>query len=152
MKDEYMFLTVIIPGPNNPKDKLDVFLQPFIAELNKLWLVGAQTYDIHSKTNFTMCASLLWTVSDFPAYAMLSGWGTAGKLACPYCMEDSDAFTLPNGGKTSWFDNHRKFLPSDHTFRRNVKWLRKNFRILITILRGLRKFRCLLSIHVILGS
>ncbi|XP_073133531.1 uncharacterized protein [Henckelia pumila] len=101
MKDEYMFLTVIVPGPNNPKDKLDVFLQPLIAELNELWSVGAQTYDIHSKTNFTLRDSLLWTISDFPAYAMLSGWSTAGKLASPYCMEDSDAFTLKNGGKTS---------------------------------------------------
>ncbi|XP_073027690.1 uncharacterized protein [Primulina eburnea] len=125
MKDEYMFLTVIAPGPSNPKNKLDVFLQPLIAELNELWSVGAKTYDVHVKTNFTMRASLLWTISDFPAYAMLSGWSTAGKLACPYCMENSDAFTLPNGGKTSWFDNHRKFLPMDHNFRRNIKWFKK---------------------------
>ena len=25
----------------------------------------------------------MWTISDFPAYAMLSGWSTKRKFACP---------------------------------------------------------------------
>ena len=33
MKEQYMFLTVIVPGPRNLKDKLDVYLQPLISEL-----------------------------------------------------------------------------------------------------------------------
>ncbi|XP_073049018.1 uncharacterized protein [Primulina eburnea] len=119
MKDEYMFLTVIAPGPSNPKDKLDVFLQPLVAELQSLWSNGVPTYDIHAQQNFDMRAALMWTISDFPAYAMLSGWSTSGKQACPHCMSDSDAFTLPCSGKTSWFDNHRKFLPADHPLRRS---------------------------------
>jgi len=41
---------------------------------------------------------LMWTINDFPAYGMLSGWSTHGKLACPYCMENNKAFTLANGG------------------------------------------------------
>ncbi|XP_073121689.1 uncharacterized protein [Henckelia pumila] len=121
MKDEVMFLSLIAPGPSNPKDKLDVFLQPLIFELQELWYDGAATYDIHSQTNFTMRAALMWTISDFPAYAMLSGWSTAGKQACPYCMSDSEAFTLVHSGKTSWFDNHRKFLPDYHRL-----WRKKN--------------------------
>ena len=40
MKDEYMFLFIIVPGPKNPKGRLDVFLQPLIAELKTLWEVG----------------------------------------------------------------------------------------------------------------
>ncbi|KAJ8771158.1 hypothetical protein K2173_023483 [Erythroxylum novogranatense] len=63
---------------------------------------------------------------DFPALAMLSGWSTAGKLACPHCGNDSDAFYLPSGGKICWFDNHRKFLPPDHPFRRNKYKFMKN--------------------------
>ena len=125
MKDEYMFLSIIVTGPRNPKEKLDVFLQPLIAELKHLWEVGVQTYDVSSKQNFQMRVALMWTISDFPAYSMLSGWSTAGKLACPYCMENSDAFSLSKGGKTSWFDNHRKFLLMEHPFRRNKKAFRK---------------------------
>ncbi|KAG6427521.1 hypothetical protein SASPL_111767 [Salvia splendens] len=116
MKGHFMFLTVLVPGPRNPKDKLDAFLQPLIDELKQLWEVGVSTYDISLKQNFQMRAMLMWTISDFPAYAMLSGWSTAGRLACPYCMENSDAFTLEKSGKQSWFDNHRKFLPMNHPF------------------------------------
>ena len=31
MKETYLFLSIIVPGPNNPKNKIDVFLQPLIA-------------------------------------------------------------------------------------------------------------------------
>ncbi|XP_059288082.1 uncharacterized protein LOC132041388 isoform X3 [Lycium ferocissimum] len=126
MKDPYLFLSVIVPGPKNPKQQLDVFLQPLIAELKNLWNIGVDTYDISKKQNFKMRAALMWTISDFPAYSMLSGWSTAGRLACPYCMENSDAFTLTKGGKQSWFDNHRKFLPLDHPYRKDRNSFRKN--------------------------
>ena len=43
MKDEYMFLTAIVPGPGNPKQRLDVFLQPLIAELKALWYDFVET-------------------------------------------------------------------------------------------------------------
>ena len=110
MKDVFMFLTVLYPGPRNPKGRIDVFLQPLISELNQLWEMGVQTYDCDRKQNFTMRAALMWTISNFPTYSMLSGWSTTGKRACTYCMEDSDAFSLTKSGKISWFDNHRKFL------------------------------------------
>ena len=119
MKEAYMFLSVIVPGPNNPKNKIDVFLQSLIVELKQLWDVGVQTYDVSRKHNFQMRAALMWTISDFLENSMLSGWSTTGKLACPYCMEHSQAFTLTSGQKTSWFDNHRKFLTREHPFRHN---------------------------------
>ena len=111
-----MFWTVLVPGPTNPKGKIDVFLQPLIAELKSLWGVGVQTYDISKRKNFQMRAALMWTINDFPAYSMMSGWNTAGMLACPHCMEDSDAFRLIKSGKQSWFDNHRNFLPMNHLY------------------------------------
>ncbi|XP_058009704.1 uncharacterized protein LOC131183255 [Hevea brasiliensis] len=126
MKDEYMFLTVIVPGPRNPKDKLDVYLQPLIAELKQLWEVRFKTYDASKKNNFNIRVALLWTISDFPAYSLLSDWSTASETACPYCRNDSDAFTLTKGGKQSWFNNHRKFLLANHPFRRNKIAFRKN--------------------------
>ena len=33
MKTPYMFLTLIVPGPQNPKKLIDVYMQPLIAEL-----------------------------------------------------------------------------------------------------------------------
>ncbi|KAL4590590.1 hypothetical protein LXL04_003524 [Taraxacum kok-saghyz] len=126
MKEPYMFLTAIIPGPKNPKHRLDVFLQPVIEEVIHLWEEGVITYDVSLRQNFQMRAALMWTISDFPAYAMLSGWGTAGKLACPYCRKDSQSIKLPHGRKISWFDCHRRFLKRDHPFRKNKTKFRKN--------------------------
>ncbi|XP_055960661.1 uncharacterized protein LOC126668629 [Mercurialis annua] len=125
MKDEFMFLTVIVPGPRNPKHQMDIFLQPLIAELNQLWEFGVQTFDVHRRQNFQMKAALLWTINDFPAYSMLSGWSTSGRLACPHCMENTEAFTLKGSRKQSWFDCHRKFLPRGHMYRRNTTDFRK---------------------------
>ncbi|KAL0313629.1 UNVERIFIED_CONTAM: hypothetical protein Sradi_5762200 [Sesamum radiatum] len=79
MDRPYMFLTLLVPGPKSPGRSLDVYLQPLIDELNILWNVGVETYDVSKKQNFQMKAALMWTISDFPAYGMLSGWSTHGK-------------------------------------------------------------------------
>ncbi|XP_010468113.1 PREDICTED: uncharacterized protein LOC104748126 [Camelina sativa] len=125
MKQEFMFLSVLVPGPNHPKRSLDIFLQPLIEELKDLWYNGVQAYDRYTKQNFLLRAVLMWTISDFPAYAMLSGWTTHGRLACPYCLDQTNAFQLKNGRKTSWFDCHCSFLPNDHSYRRNKKNFQK---------------------------
>ena len=121
MKQELMFLTILVPGPNHPKRSLDIFLQPLIEELKDLWFNGVNAYNISTKQNFLLRAVLMWTINDFLAYAMLSGWTTHGRLACPYCMDKTKAFQLKNGRKTSWFDCHQCFLPTDHYYRRNTK-------------------------------
>ncbi|XP_021752460.1 uncharacterized protein LOC110717966 [Chenopodium quinoa] len=78
------------------------------------------------KQNFTLRAAILWTISDFPAYGILSGWATSGKKACPYRMEKSKAFWLEHGCKVSWFDCHRQFLSTDHPFRNSRTAFCKN--------------------------
>lgn len=110
MAEEYMFLTVTVLGPRNPKQKIDVYFQPLIKELTLLWETGIEAFDISKKQNFPLRAALMWTISDFPAYSMLSGWSTVGRLACPYFMEEAQSFRLQHGRKTSWFDSHRMFL------------------------------------------
>nr|XP_016446420.1 PREDICTED: uncharacterized protein LOC107771546 [Nicotiana tabacum] len=126
MTSPYLFLTCIVPGPHNPKSLIDVYLQPLIDELQLLRHQGVETYDISTKQNFRLHAALMWTINNFPAYGMLSGWSTAGKLTCPCCTEDTKAFTLKYGGKNTWFDCHRIFLPMNHEFRRNTSAFMKN--------------------------
>jgi hypothetical protein len=52
MTRPFMFLSMMIPGPTNPGKRLDVFLRPLIDELNNLWFVGVETYDVFRKENF----------------------------------------------------------------------------------------------------
>ena len=117
MKEPFLFLPLILPGPKSPGKNLDVYLRPLIDELNVLWDDGVLTYDSKEEQNFVMRVALMWTISDFPAYGMLSGWSTHGKLACPYCMGENPAIRLTHGKKQSWFDCTRIFLPRGHSFR-----------------------------------
>ncbi|KAL6550570.1 hypothetical protein OROMI_021058 [Orobanche minor] len=119
MRPEFIFMTALIQGPEDPSIHIDVMLRPIVDELKDLWHHGAVTYDSFRKQNFTMRASLFCTINDFPGYAMLSGWSTKGKLGCPCCMQNTDAFYLKNTRKVCWFDEHRKFLPPNHPERRN---------------------------------
>lgn len=68
----------------------------------------------------------MWTINDFSVYGMLSGWSTASRLSCPYCMEQSQVKILKHGWKTPFFDCHRQFLPMDHPYRRDKNNFTKN--------------------------
>ncbi|XP_077250153.1 uncharacterized protein LOC143889727 isoform X1 [Tasmannia lanceolata] len=116
MKQPYIMMSLLIPGPSSPGNDIDVYLQPLVEELKELWETGLQTYDASKKENFQMHAALLWTISDFPAYANLSGWSTKGKLACPSCSKDTCSLRLKHGRKFCYM-GHRRFLEENHKFR-----------------------------------
>jgi len=116
-----MFLSMVIPGPSSLGRNIDVCLRTLIDELIQLWSFGALTYDISRKQNFVMRAALMWTINNFPAYGMVSGWSTHEKLACPYCMENSKAFTLTNGGKASFFLLSPSFLANESQVQKEQK-------------------------------
>jgi len=119
IRPEFIFLSMVIPGLSSPGQNIDVCLRPLIDELTQLWSSRALTYDISRKQNFVMRAALMWTINDFPASGMVSGWSTHGKLACPYCIENNKAFMLTNKGKSSFFDCHHHFLSLNHRYRKN---------------------------------
>ncbi|XP_024178852.2 uncharacterized protein LOC112184856 [Rosa chinensis] len=116
MKQPYIMLSLLIPGPKGPGNDIDIYLQPLVEELKNLWHEGIKTYDAFTNSTFTMRAAVLWTISDFPAYAMLSGYSTKGYKACPICMEETDSTRLHNG-KKECFMGHRRWLDEDHQYR-----------------------------------
>ncbi|XP_042950382.1 uncharacterized protein LOC122282501 [Carya illinoinensis] len=73
MKDPYLMLSLLIPGPKAQGNDIDVYLQPLVNELQELWVHGVDTYDASTKGQFRLHAALLWTINDFPAYANISG-------------------------------------------------------------------------------
>lgn len=66
-------LSLLIPSPKTLGNYIDVYLQPLINELKTLWVYGLPTFDDFKQKTFIMCAALMWTISDFPVYVMLSG-------------------------------------------------------------------------------
>ncbi|KAG6424603.1 hypothetical protein SASPL_115021 [Salvia splendens] len=118
MKESSFMLSLLIPGPSAPGQNIDIYLQPLIVDLKNLWEVGVETYDASKKKNFQLRASLLWTISDFPRYAYLSGWSTQGEYACPVCNKEAHSIRLKHGGKYCYM-GHRRFLPKEHEFRKN---------------------------------
>ncbi|WVZ93491.1 hypothetical protein U9M48_039466 [Paspalum notatum var. saurae] len=58
LKDEFIFIALVIPGPEHPGKNLNVFLRPLIEELKQLW-TGVKTYDSYAKKEFNLRAAYL---------------------------------------------------------------------------------------------
>ncbi|XP_010474959.1 PREDICTED: uncharacterized protein LOC104754455 [Camelina sativa] len=71
MKKENIMLILLIPGPHQPGNSIDIYLEPLIDDLCHLW-----------------------TISDFPAYGNLDGCKVKGKMGCPVCGKHTDSTWL----------------------------------------------------------
>ncbi|XP_073152786.1 uncharacterized protein [Henckelia pumila] len=120
MKRKFMMLTLLISGPRQPGNDIDVYLAPLIEDLKCLWDFGVETYDAYREETFSLRAVLLWTINDFPAYGNLSGCVVKGYHACPICAEKTYSTRLKHSRKMS-YTGHRRFLPSCHPYRRQKK-------------------------------
>ena len=78
MKRKFTFLTLLISGPRQFGNDIDVYLAPLIDDLNTLWINGVHAYDASKQETFNLKAVLLWTVNDFLAYGSLSGFSVKG--------------------------------------------------------------------------
>ncbi|XXG77568.1 hypothetical protein AAC387_Pa08g1698 [Persea americana] len=123
MKEPFFMMSLLIPGPRQPGNDIDVYLRPMIDELKELWEKGVETYDAYSKQTFNMRVALLWTINDFPAYGNLSGWSTKGYMACPPCNDDLLVVKLK---RKVGYTGHRSYLPKKHTWRRLKDFNGKN--------------------------
>ncbi|XP_057443910.1 uncharacterized protein LOC130736075 [Lotus japonicus] len=120
MKRKYMMLSMMIPGPKQPGNDIDVYLSPLIDDLRLLWEQGVDVLDAYSGEHFNMRAMLFCTINDFPAYGNLSGYSVKGHKACPICEKDTSYHQLNHGRKTVYL-GHRKFLDRHHPYRKLKK-------------------------------
>ncbi|XP_074346873.1 uncharacterized protein LOC141685682 [Apium graveolens] len=118
MKRKFMILTVLVSGPHEPGNNIDVFLQSLIDDLKKLWEEGEPiVYDAGTKSFFTLRAILLWTINDFLAYGNLSGCVNQGYMSCPICGDNTFTKYLSHSRKMC-YQGHRRYLPRHHPYRR----------------------------------
>src|ERR1044072_5923977 len=116
MKRKYMMLSMLISGPQQPGNDIDIYMAPLIEDLKKLWEVGVEVYDGSREESFRLRAMFFGTINDFPAYGNLSGYSVKGKLACPICEDDTASMRLEHCQKNV-FLRHRRFLPKSHRYR-----------------------------------
>ena len=116
-KKIYMFLSLLISGPKQPGNDIDVYLAPLIGDLKLLWNKGVKAFDAYREEIFTVRCALLWIINDFPAYGNLSGYSVKGYQACPICEEKTCAEYLNHSKKVVYL-GHRRFLPRNHIYRR----------------------------------
>ncbi|XP_074358028.1 uncharacterized protein LOC141697518 [Apium graveolens] len=118
MKRKFMMLTILVSGPHEPGNDVDVYLQPLIDDLKKLWEEGEpNVYDAYTKSYFTLKAILLWKINDFPAYGNLSGCVNKGYMCCPVCADDTVAKYLSHSRKMC-YQGHRLYLARNHPYRK----------------------------------
>ncbi|XP_074590037.1 uncharacterized protein LOC141845943 [Curcuma longa] len=120
MKRKFMMLTLLISGPKQPGNDIDVYLAPLIDDLKCLWDIGVEAYDAYRKETFSLRAVLLWTINDFPAYGNMSGCIVKGYHACPICGDETYSTRLKHSRKMS-YTGHRRFLPATHPYRKQRK-------------------------------
>ena len=109
-----IFLKLIIPI--YPGDNMSVYMEPLIDDLLHAWEERVWTYDRATKTKFKMRVWYMYSLHDLLAYAIFCGWCVHGKFPCPVCKAALMFIWLRKGGKYSWFDKHRQFLPLDHPY------------------------------------
>ncbi|CAL2228633.1 unnamed protein product [Prunus armeniaca] len=76
------------------------------------------TYDKSTGMMFTLRAAVMWTMNDFPAYAIVFGWSTKGYMACLVCKEDVTYGW--HAGKVCYL-GHQRWLSWDHEWREKDK-------------------------------
>ena len=120
MKRKYIMLSLMISGPRQPGNDIDVYLAPLIDDLKLLWDKGVRVFDAYSISEFTLRAMLFCTINDFPAYGNLSRYSTKGARACPIYQADMAVERL-HFCKKNVYMHHRRFLPLNHPYRKKKK-------------------------------
>nr|CAD39908.2 OSJNBa0065B15.12 [Oryza sativa Japonica Group] len=109
-KRKYIMLAMLIQGPRQPGNDIDVFLEPIIDDFERLWNEGTRTWDAYAQEYFNLHAMLLCTINDYPALGNLSGQTVKEKWAYSECMEETKSKWLKHSHKTVYM-GHRRFLP-----------------------------------------
>ncbi|KAK1602397.1 hypothetical protein QYE76_018960 [Lolium multiflorum] len=121
MKRKFIMMPVLIQGPKQPGNDIDVYLKPLVEELLQLWsLAGVRVWDEHKQEEFDLRAMLFVTINDWPALGNISGQSNKGYNACTHCLHELEGDYLEKGQKVVYL-GHRRFLRITHPVRKKGK-------------------------------
>ena len=77
-------MPLLIPGPKQSGNDIDVYLKPLIEDLLLLWKCeGVHMWDAHAEDHFNLRALLFVTTNDWLALSNLSGQSNKGYRDAP---------------------------------------------------------------------
>jgi hypothetical protein len=118
MKRKFIMMPVVIQGPKQPGNDIDVYLKPLVDELLLLWKEeGVRVWDEDKQESFDLRALLFISINDWPALSNLSGQTNKGYRACTHCLDKTDSIYLKHCKKVVYM-GHRRFLPPQHPLRK----------------------------------
>jgi hypothetical protein len=85
-KRKSVLLTTLISGPKQAGIDRDVFLEPLMEDMQKLWEHGVNIWDEYKKEHFNIKAIIFRTINDNPARLSLTG-KVKGKTGCVVCVD-----------------------------------------------------------------
>src|ERR1041385_6367486 len=121
MKRKFIMMPVLIQGPRQPGNDIDVYLRPLFDELLELWAKpGVRVWDEDKQEEFNLRALLFVTINDWPALSNISGQSNKGYNACTHCLDKTKGIYLDKCKKVVYL-GCRQFLPPNHIVRKKGK-------------------------------
>jgi hypothetical protein len=121
MKWKFIMMPVLIQGPKQPGNDIDVYLRPLVDELLQLWAEpGVHVWDEHKQEEFDLRALLFVTINDWPALSNISGHSNKGYNACTHCLDQTESIYLDKCRKNVYPYN-RRFLSPKHPIKKKGK-------------------------------
>ena len=107
MKRMFIMMPVLIQGPKQPSNDIDVYLRTLVEDLLQLWNGNdVRAWDEHKQEEFNLHALLFVTINDWPALSNLLGQTNKGYHACTHCLLDTDSIYLGSYRKNVYLGHH----------------------------------------------
>ena len=74
MKRKFIMMPMLIQGPKQPGNDIDVYLRPLIDELLILWNKGVRVWDEYKQEHFDLRELLFITINDWTALSNHKGY------------------------------------------------------------------------------
>jgi hypothetical protein len=91
-------LSILIQGPKQAGIDIDMFLEPLMEDMTKLWNEGVRMWNQYQQEYFTLKVIIFVCIHDAPRAFTVSGQ-TKGKSGCSVCMDETASVYLSSSRK-----------------------------------------------------
>jgi hypothetical protein len=97
-KQKYLLLTTLVFGPKQVVNDIDVFLEPLMEGMQKLWEYGVTIWEEYNKQHFNLKVIIFYTINDNPTRLSLTRQ-VKGKTTCAIYVDQTKSIYLPSSSK-----------------------------------------------------